>query len=68
MTEKRTNKWQWWVAGLILGFAAVWAIYVKTRPIDEVVLMLGEPYQQVRQQSHSTLPPAEPNANWGRLC
>jgi len=56
MTEKRTNKWQWWVAGLILGFAAVWGIYVKAKPADEVVLTIGEPYTQIRQQSRSTLP------------
>ncbi|WP_241495818.1 flagellar biosynthesis sigma factor [Paraburkholderia monticola] len=26
------------------------------KPVDEVVLTLGEPYEQVRRQSHSTLP------------
>jgi hypothetical protein len=56
MTEVRTNKWRWRVAGLILGFAAVWGIYVKTKPADEVVLTIGEPYTQIRQQSRSTLP------------
>jgi hypothetical protein len=56
MTETRTIKWRWWVAGLILGFTAVWGIYVKARPVDEVVLTLGEPYHQVRKQSRSTLP------------
>jgi hypothetical protein len=65
MKETRTTQWRWRVAGLILGFAAVWGIYVKVAPVDEVVLTLGEPYQKVRQQSHSTLPPAEPNTNWG---
>jgi hypothetical protein len=56
MTEMRSNKWQWRVAGLILGFAAVWGVYVKARPADEVVLTIGEPYTQIRQQSRSTLP------------
>jgi hypothetical protein len=35
-----------------------------TRPVDEVVLTLGEPYEQVRKQSHSTLPPVEPDTSW----
>lgn len=56
MTETRTSKWRWRLAGLILGFSAVWGIYVNARPVDEVVLTLGEPYQKVRQQSRSTLP------------
>jgi hypothetical protein len=56
MTDMLTTKWRWRVAALILGLAAVWGIYAKARPVDEVVLTLGEPYQLVRQQSHSTLP------------
>jgi hypothetical protein len=47
---------KWRVAGLIPGFAAVSGVYVKARPVDEVVLTLGEPHKQVRQQSRSTLP------------
>ncbi|WP_156967067.1 flagellar biosynthesis sigma factor [Paraburkholderia ferrariae] len=35
------------------------------KPVDEVVLTLGEPYEQVRAQSHSTLPPLEVGAAWG---
>ncbi|WP_236078596.1 flagellar biosynthesis sigma factor [Paraburkholderia domus] len=34
------------------------------KPVDEVVLTLGEPYEQVRKQSRSTLPPVEPGAFW----
>ncbi|WP_243751045.1 flagellar biosynthesis sigma factor [Paraburkholderia sp. BL10I2N1] len=34
------------------------------KPVDEVVLTLGESYEQVRQQSRSTLPPVEPDAFW----
>ncbi|MFL9909841.1 flagellar biosynthesis sigma factor [Paraburkholderia sp. RL17-337-BIB-A] len=56
MTEPGTSKWRWRIAGLILGIAAVWGVYVKARPADEVVLTIGEPYKQVRQQSRSTLP------------
>ncbi|WP_035566904.1 hypothetical protein [Caballeronia sordidicola] len=56
MTEARTKKWRWQVAGLLLGFALVWEIYVKAKPADEVVLTIGESYSQIRQQSRSTLP------------
>jgi hypothetical protein len=56
MTKTRVNKWKWRVVGLILGSAAVWGIYAKVRPVDEVVLTIGESYQQVREQSPSTLP------------
>ncbi|MGX7004806.1 flagellar biosynthesis sigma factor [Caballeronia sp. KNU42] len=56
MTETRTKKWRWLVAGLILGFAVAWGIYVKAKPADEVVLTIGESYSQIRQQSRSTLP------------
>jgi hypothetical protein len=56
MTKTRTNKSRWWAAGLILGLAAMWGMYVKAGPADEVVLTIGESYQQVREQSRSTLP------------
>src|ERR1700735_2852036 len=56
MTQTRINKWRCGVAGLILGFAALWGMYVKAGPADEVVLTIGEPYQQIRAQSRSTLP------------
>jgi hypothetical protein len=56
MTKTRTNKWRWRVAGLVFGFAAVWAIYAKTKPADEVVLTGGESYSEIRHQSRSTLP------------
>ncbi|MBC8720535.1 flagellar biosynthesis sigma factor [Paraburkholderia sp. 31.1] len=50
---------------LVIGCTIVGGIYAVTRPADEVLLMIGEPYEQVRQQSRSTLPAAEPGANWG---
>jgi hypothetical protein len=34
-------------------------------PADEVVLTLGEPYELVRQQSHSMLPAIGPAGTWG---
>lgn len=50
---------------VVVGAAAIWGVYAITRPIDEVVLTLGEPYEQVRRQSHSTLPAADPDMYWG---
>jgi hypothetical protein len=51
-----------------LGITVLWGIYAMARPVDEVVLSIGESYEQVRRQSRSTLPAIEPNANWGGLC
>jgi hypothetical protein len=48
-----------------LGITVLWGIYAMARPVDEVVLSIGESYEQVRRQSRSTLPAIEPNANWG---
>ncbi len=59
------RKWCVWIAGTALVLVALGALYVKTRPVDEVLLTIGEPYEQVRQQSRSTLPPVEPGSNWG---
>ncbi|WP_236002364.1 flagellar biosynthesis sigma factor [Paraburkholderia elongata] len=61
----RKLSWRWRATCVLLGFVAAWGVYATVRPVDEVVLTIGEPYEQVRQQSRSTLPPAEPNANWG---
>jgi hypothetical protein len=57
--------WRWRAACAMIVFIAAWAIYSMARPADEVVLTIGEPYEQVRRQSRSTLPPAEPNTTWG---
>jgi hypothetical protein len=57
--------WRRFVACMGLGFIVTGGIYLMVRPVDEVVLAIGEPYEQVRQRSRSTLPPIEPNANWG---
>lgn len=47
-----------YIACSMIGCVAIWGIYSMTRPVDEVVLTLGEPYDQIRQQSRSTLPVA----------
>jgi len=60
MIAIRKIKARWRIACAILGLAAGWGIYAVIRPVDEVVLALGEPYEQVRQQSRSTLPAATP--------
>jgi hypothetical protein len=52
--------WRWHAAFVTLGFASIWAIYSIARPYDQVTLTIGEPYENVRLQSHSTLPPAVP--------
>jgi hypothetical protein len=40
-----------------LGIAVIYGAFATLRPTDEVVLnAIGEPYEQVRRQSHSTLP------------
>jgi hypothetical protein len=56
---------RWYLACLGLGLTVICGIYATTQPVDEVVLSIGEPYEQVRQQSRSTLPAIEPNAHWG---
>ncbi|MFM0716219.1 flagellar biosynthesis sigma factor [Paraburkholderia strydomiana] len=61
----RKLAWRWRAACAMIVFIAAWAIYSMARPADEVVLTIGEPYEQVRRQSRSTLPPAEPNTTWG---
>lgn len=49
----------------VVGCAAVWGLVAMARSTDEVALTLGEPYEQVRKQSHSTLPAADPSMFWG---
>jgi hypothetical protein len=54
-----------YLACALIGCAVAWGIYAMARPMDEVVLTLGEPYEQVRKQSRSTLPAATPGTFWG---
>ncbi len=48
--------WRWPIAGATLTLAVMWGVFAAARPADEVVLTIGEPYEQVRLQSRSTLP------------
>jgi hypothetical protein len=65
MMARRTITGRWWIVWAFLGGAVWCGIYMLARPGDYVALTIGEPYEQVRQQSHSTLPIAETRANWG---
>jgi len=51
----------------VLAAAALWLLYAAIRPVDEVHLTIGEPYEQVRERSRSTLPPVEPGRDWGGI-
>jgi hypothetical protein len=53
-----TIRWFGYAACALFGSAVVWGIYAMTRPVDEVMLTLGESYEHVRQHSRSTLPAA----------
>ncbi|RQP30065.1 flagellar biosynthesis sigma factor [Burkholderia ubonensis] len=52
----RKAGWRWRITGAMLTLAVMWGGFVAIRPADQVVLTIGEPYEQVRQQSRSTLP------------
>lgn len=52
-------------AVVVIGLS--WLIYTMARPVDEIVLTIGEPYEQVRKRSSSTLPPAVTDGSWGGL-
>jgi hypothetical protein len=54
-----------YLALAVLGCVVFFRVYSMANPADEVVLTLGEPYEQVRQQSHSTLPETRPDGTWG---
>lgn len=59
----QSRKFKW--ARCLALAAVVWGAYAMARPVDEVMLTLGEPYEQVRKQSRSTLPPARRGIFWG---
>ncbi|RDS84703.1 hypothetical protein DWU98_01690 [Dyella monticola] len=47
-----------WSMAVVLGATTAYAIHAWLRPTDIVILnAIGEPYEQVRAQSRSTLPP-----------
>jgi len=54
--RRRSIRWAGYLFCAVAVCAAALGIYAMTRPVDEVVLTLGEPYAQVRAQSRSTLP------------
>lgn len=58
-------RWLRYLACVMITCGAVWGLYAMTRPVDEVALTLGEPYEQMRKQSRSTLPAANPDMFWG---
>lgn len=45
-----------YLACVVVSGAAVWAVIVMAEPVDEVVMTLGQPYEQILNQSRSTLP------------
>lgn len=53
---RRKHRWFAYLLCAIIGCAAIWGIYAIAKPVDEVVLTIGESYEHVRQQSRSTLP------------
>ena len=56
--ETAKIRWRSRVCAVVFVLAAIGWASVTMRPADEVVLTIGESYEQVRQQSHSTLPAA----------
>ncbi|WP_084515383.1 hypothetical protein [Burkholderia sp. WSM2230] len=50
--------------GVLLAAMVCWIAYRFANPADEVMLMLGEPYEQVRKHSRSTLPPVQAGISW----
>jgi hypothetical protein len=62
---RRNVKWAGYLLCAVVAYAAMWGVYAMTRPADEVRLTLGEPYEQARVQSSSTLPAASPGMFWG---
>jgi hypothetical protein len=63
---RRLNvRWAGYLLCGVAAFAAMLGVYAMAKPADEVRLTLGEPYEQVRLQSSSTLPAASPGMFWG---
>lgn len=59
----RKTLWKSVTGGLIVCAVAC-GVFRVNGPGDEVTASLGEPYEQVRKQSRSTLPPIEMGAFW----
>jgi len=67
MVARSKRRWCAWILGAALVIVALRMLYAAIRPTDEVVLTIGESYEQVRERSRSTLPPVEPGGDWGGL-
>jgi hypothetical protein len=52
------------LGGAVLIGLMCLSAYRLARCADHVVLTLGEPYEHVRKQSRSTLPPVVPRVGW----
>ena len=63
--QNRNIKWPRYLVSTVLCCVTVWGIYMMVQLVDEVILTLGEPYEQVLEHSHSTLPPIERGIAWG---
>jgi hypothetical protein len=59
--RRRRIQWAGYILRAVVACAAVCGVLAMTRSVDEVVMTLGESYEKVRQQSHSTLPVATPD-------
>ncbi len=57
----RIIRWPGYLVCDVVGCAVVWGIYAMAKPVDEVVLTLREPYEQIREHSRSTLQVAAEN-------
>jgi hypothetical protein len=52
----RKMGWAGRIAGGTLALATLWGVFAALRPVDEVVMTIDEPYEQVRRHSRSSLP------------
>jgi len=63
--RRRNIRWTGYLLCAVVAYAAVWGVRAMAKAADEVMLTLGEPYEQVREQSRSTLPAASLGMFWG---
>jgi hypothetical protein len=75
MVTKAKRRWCAKLLGATLVAVVLWLLYAAIRPVDEVHLTIGEPYEQVRERSGSVLQPLVPGKVWmgvvrrpARLC
>lgn len=58
---RRRPGWKTYLLCAVIATASIWPIYTLVRPVDEVILTIGESYEQARLRSRSTLGPRVPN-------